>query len=169
MSEKTMKDLQEAFAGESQANRKYLAFADQADKDGFPGVAKMFRAIASAETLHAHSHFRTMGGVKSTEENLKSALEGETYEFTVMYPEFIKDAEAEGNDAAKRGFNMANEAEKAHGALYKKTLNELASLKGKDTDWYVCPVCGYVHEGSAPDVCPICKVPGSKFLKNPSR
>lgn len=169
MSDKVMKDLQDAFAGESQANRKYLAFADQADKDGFPGVAKMFRAIASAETLHAHSHIRTLGGVKSTAENLKGALEGETHEFTVMYPEFIKDAEAEGNDAAKRSFNMANEAEKAHGALYKKTLEELDSLKGKDTDWYVCPVCGYVHEGSAPDACPICKVPGSRFLKNPSR
>ena len=112
MSDKVMKDLQDAFAGESQANRKYLAFAEQADKDGFPGVAKMFRAIASAETLHAHSHLRTLGGVKSTAENLKGALEGETHEFTVMYPEFIKDAEAEGNDAAKRSFNMANEAEK---------------------------------------------------------
>ena len=169
MSDKTINDLKAAFAGESQANRKYLAFADQAEKDGFPGVAKMFRAIASAETLHAHSHLRTLGGVKSTAENLKEALDGETYEFTEMYPAFIKDAESEGNDAAKRSFTLANEAEKAHGALYKKTLEGLDALKGKDTDWYLCPVCGYVHEGSAPDVCPICKVPGSKFIKNPAR
>ncbi len=166
---KVMQDLANAFAGESQANRKYLAFADQAEKDGFPGVAKMFRAIASAETLHATSHFKTMGGINSTAENLKAALDGETYEFTTMYPEFIKDAETEGNAKAKTSFNLANEAEKAHGALYKKTLENLDSLKGKDTDWYVCPVCGYVHEGSAPDKCPICNVPGAKFLKNPAR
>ena len=165
---KVMEDLAAAFAGESQANRKYLAFSEQAEKEGFPGVAKMFKAIASAETLHAISHFKTMGGVGTTAENLKGALEGETHEFTVMYPEFLKDAEAEGNAKAKMSFHHANEAEKAHGALYKKTLEELDSLKGKDTDWYVCPVCGYVHEGSAPDVCPICKVPGAKFLKNPA-
>ncbi len=165
---KVMEDLAEAFAGESQANRKYLAFAEQADKEGFPGVAKMFRAIASAETLHAHSHFKTMGGVATTADNLKSALEGETHEFTVMYPEFLKDAEAEGNAKAKMSFRHANEAEKVHGALYKKTLEELESLKGKDTDWYVCPVCGYIHEGSAPEACPICKVKGEKFIKNPA-
>ena len=166
---KVMEDLAAAFAGESQANRKYTAFAEQAEKDNLPGVAKMFRAIASAETLHAISHFKTMGGVKTTAENLKAALDGETHEFTTMYPDFIKDAEAEGNAKAKASFNMANEAEKAHGALYKKTLENLDSLKGKDIDWYVCPICGYVHEGSAPEQCPICKVPGSKFLKNPEK
>ena len=168
MHERTMKDLQEAFAGESMANRKYLAFADQANKEGYPGVAKMFRAIASAETVHATAHFRTMDGVGDTASNLKAALDGETYEFSTMYPGFIKDAEAEGHAAAKRSFHLANEAEKVHGGLYKKALEGLAALKGKDADWYLCPICGFVHEGSAPDVCPICKAKGSVFVKNPA-
>ena len=165
---KTMENLAAGFAGESQANRKYLAFADQAEKEGYPGVAKMFRAIASAETLHAHSHFRTMGGVKDTAANLQAALDGETYEFTTMYPEFIKDAEAEGQETAKKGFHLANEAEKVHGELYKKAIASISSLKGKDSDWYLCPICGFVQEGSAPDTCPICKVKGSLFRKNPT-
>ena len=167
MYERTMKDLQEGFAGESMANRKYLAFADQADKEGYPGVAKMFRAIASAETVHATAHFRTMGGIGDTASNLKAALDGETYEFSTMYPGFIEDAEAEGHAAAKRSFHLANEAEKVHGGLYKKALEGIEALKGKDTDWYLCPICGFVHEGSAPDVCPICKAKRSVFVKNP--
>ena len=168
MYEKTMKDLNEGFAGESMANRKYLAFAAQAEKEGYPGVAKMFRTIAAAETVHALAHFRTSGGVGDTAANLKAALDGETYEFSTMYPAFIKDAEAEGHEAAKKGFHFANEAEKVHGGLYKKALEGLAALKGKDADWYLCPICGFVHEGSAPDVCPICKAKGSVFVKNPA-
>ena len=167
MSEKTMKNLAEGFSGESQANRKYLAYAAQAEKEGYPGVAKMFRTIAAAETYHAHAHFQAMGGVKDTRANLKSALEGETYEFTVMYPGFIKDAEAEGQETARRSFHLANEAEKVHGALYQQAIDKLDSLKGKDADWYLCPICGFVQEGSAPDACPICKAKASVFLKNP--
>ena len=161
MSTKTMKGLAEAFAGESQANRKYLAFAAQAEKEGYPAVAKLFKTIAEAETLHALSHFKTMGGVKTTEENLKTALEGETYEFTTMYPAFIKDAEAESQKAAVASFHLANEAEKVHGALYKKAIASLE--KGKDSTFYLCPICGYVEEGHAPDVCPICKAKKEVF------
>ena len=168
MSTKTMENLAAGFAGESQANRKYLAFAQQAEKEGYPGIAKMFRAIASAETLHALSHFRTMGGVTDTAANLQAALDGETYEFSTMYPGFIRDAEAEKQDAAGKSFHFANEAEKVHGGLYRKALENLSSLKGKDSDWYLCPVCGFVQEGSAPDSCPICKAKGSVFVKNPA-
>ena len=168
MSTKTMKDLAEGFAGESQANRKYLAFATQAEKEGYPGVAKMFRTIAAAETIHATAHLRTMGGIKDTAANLQSALDGETHEFTTMYPGFIKDAEEENQEAARRSFHLANEAEKVHGGLFKKAIEDLISLKDKDADWYLCPVCGFVQEGSAPDGCPICKAKGSVFLKNPA-
>jgi rubrerythrin len=163
-----MEDLAGGFAGESQANRKYTAFAEQAEKEGYPGVAKMFRTIASAETLHAPSHFRAMGGVKDTAANLQAALEGETYEFTTMYPGFIRDAEAEKQETARKSFHLANEAEKIHGALYRAAIDKLASLKGKDSDWYLCPICGFVQEGSAPDTCPICQAKGAAFKKNPS-
>ena len=159
--EKTIKGLSEAFAGESMANRKYLAFAEQAEKEGFPAVAKLFKTIAEAETLHAIAHFKTMGGVKSTAENLKAALEGETYEFTEMYPGFIEDAETEGRKDAVRSFTFANEAEKVHGELYKKALASME--KGKDSTFYLCPICGYVKEGEAPDVCPICNAKKSAF------
>ncbi|MGD9821803.1 MAG: rubrerythrin family protein [Aminobacteriaceae bacterium] len=160
--EKTMKGLSEAFAGESMANRKYLAFAEQAEKEGYPATAKLFRTIAEAETLHALAHFRTMGGVKSTAENLQAALEGETYEFTEMYPGFIRDAEEEGQKNAVRSFTFANEAEKVHGELYKKALASME--KGKDSTFFLCPVCGYVEEGHAPDVCPICKAKKDVFV-----
>ncbi len=168
MSEKTMKNLAEGFAGESQANRKYLAFANQAEKEGYPGLAKMFRTIASAETIHALAHLQTMGGISDTKANLKAAITGETYEFSHMYPAFIKDAEEEGHKAAQRSFHMANEAEKVHAQLYQKAFDNLDSLKLKDSDWYLCPVCGFVQENSVPDKCPICNVPGSTFVKNPT-
>lgn len=160
--EKTMKGLSEAFAGESMANRKYLAFAEQAEKDGYPAVAKLFKTVAEAETLHAIAHFKTMGGVKSTAENLKAALEGETYEFTEMYPGFIKDAEEEGRKDAARSFSFANEAEKVHGELYKRALASME--KGKDSTFYLCPICGYVEEGGVPDICPICKAKKDVFI-----
>lgn len=161
--EKTMKGLAEAFAGESQANRKYLAFAEQADKDGYPQAAKLFRAAAEAETGHAHTHLRNMGGIKSTKENLAAAIAGETHEFEVMYPEFIAYAKEENQQTALRGFELANAAEEVHAQLYKKALanidNEVV------TDLYLCKVCGYIHEGSAPDVCPICKAKALAFKK----
>ena len=160
-SSKTTQNLAAAFAGESQANRKYLAFAEQAEKEGYPKIAKLFRTIAEAETLHALSHFKTMGGVESTQENLQAALEGETYEFTEMYPAFIKDAQADGQKEALRSFNFANEAEKVHGNLYKHALENMT--KGEDGDFYLCPICGYVQEGSAPDACPICGASAKVF------
>jgi len=159
----TEKCLKESFAGESQANRKYLAFAKKADEEGYPGVAKLFRAAAEAEAIHALKELQAMGGIKTTKENLQSAIEGETYEFTEMYPGFIKTAEAEGNSQAKRVFHLANEAEKVHAELYKKALD---GLDGKaDTDYYVCTVCGYIHENSAPEKCPICGA-AAKAFKN---
>jgi rubrerythrin len=155
-------NLMAAFAGESQANRKYLAFAKKADEDGFPQVARLFRAAAAAETVHALTHFRTAGEVKTTEENLKSAIEGEHYENTSMYPGFIKDAEAEGNSKALRSFTWANEAEKVHEMLYKEARAALGK-PGVEYDYYSCPFCGYTHKRVAPEKCPICGAPGSKF------
>ena len=154
---KTEDNLKAAFAGESQANRKYLAFAKKADQDGFPQIAKIFRAAAAAETVHAHNHLKTMGGIKSTIENLKASISGEHYEFTKMYPEFLKDAEEENHLEAKKTFNFANQVEKVHHKLYLKALE--AAEKGKDLqkeDLYVCPVCGYTIEGEAPNKCPVC-------------
>jgi rubrerythrin len=161
---KSNDDLQAAFAGESQANRRYLAFAKKADEDGFPQVARLFRAAAAAETVHAHNHLRALGGVKTTAENLVEAMGGENYEVTTMYPPFIKDAEEEGNAKAARSFKYAWEVEKIHAALYKKGIETL----GKETesfDYYVCPVCGFTHERTAPGNCPICGTPASRFEK----
>lgn len=150
----TDKNLATAFAGESQANRKYLAFAKQADSEGHAQVAKLFRAAAEAETFHAHTHLKTLGGIKSTSENLQSAIEGETYEFESMYPDFIKIAKEENNTAAVRTFTLANEAEKVHAELYKKAL---ANMDNAETfDYYICTVCGHIAEKGAPEKCPIC-------------
>jgi len=158
---KTENNLKEAFAGESQANRKYLAFARQADKEGLKQVAKLFRAVAEAETVHALTHFQTLKGVGSTAENLKAALDGETFEFTKMYPKMIEEAEAEGNKQAQRSFHYANEVEKIHGGLYQKALANPAALK--ETDYYVCSVCGYTCEDHAPDKCPVCQAGAKAF------
>jgi len=163
---KTEENLKAAFAGESQANRKYLAFAEKADKEGFSQVAKVFRAAAAAETVHAHSHLRVLGGIKSTKENIKEAIEGEHYEFTSMYPEFIKDAKKEGNVNAERTFNYANEVEQVHHKLYEAALEAVES--GTDLekeDLYICPVCGYTHEGDPPDKCPVCGAAKKVFKK----
>lgn len=160
---KSEKNLQDAFAGESQANRKYLAFAKQADKEGFPQVAKLFRAAAAAETVHAHSHLKNLGGIKSTKENLEAAISGEAFEFKEMYPKMIKEAEEEGNKGALRSFNFANEVEKIHHDLYKKALENIG--KNKETDYYVCDICGYTAEGEAPDECPVCKAKKQAFKK----
>lgn len=161
---KSYDDLMAAFAGESQANRKYLAFAKKADEDGYPQAAKLFRAAAAAETVHAHNHFRAAGEIKSTEENLKTAIAGEHYENSEMYPAFIKDAEAEGDKKALRSFNYANEVEKIHEELYRAALENLGK-EGESYDYYICPVCGYTHARTAPEVCPICGCPGNKFEK----
>jgi rubrerythrin len=160
---KSEKNLQDAFAGESQANRKYLAFAKQADKEGYPQAAKLFRAAAAAETVHAHNHLKQLGGIKSTKENLEAAIGGETFEFKEMYPQMITDAEEEGNKGALRSFNLANDVEKVHAELYQKALDNLG--KSEDADYYVCDVCGYTAEGSAPDECPVCKAKKQAFSK----
>lgn len=160
---KTEQNLKDAFAGESQANRKYLAFAKKAETEGFKQVARLFRAAAEAETVHAQNHLKELGGIKSTKENLQEAINGESYEFQKMYPQMIKDAEAEGNKGALRSFNYANDVEKIHAALYKKAFDNLG--KSPDADMYVCQVCGYTVEGEAPDECPVCKAKKQSFKK----
>jgi rubrerythrin len=160
---KTDDDLKEAFAGESQANRKYLAFSKKADQEGYKQVAKLFRAAAEAETVHAHAHLRVAGGVKSTAENLNEALNGESFEFQQMYPKMIEDAKADGNKGALMSFDYANQVEKVHADLYKKAIDDLG--KNKETDYHVCQVCGMTVEGDAPDKCPVCGAPKSSFKK----
>jgi rubrerythrin len=159
----TGKNLQEAFAGESQANRKYLAFARKAEAEGYKQVAKLFRAAAEAETIHAHNHFKELGGIKSTKENLESAISGETHEFKNMYPKMIKEAQEEAVKGAERSFTYANEVEKLHADLYKKALENLG--KNVDADYYVCTVCGNTVENEAPDECPVCKAKKQAFKK----
>ena len=160
----TQDNLKQAFAGESQANRKYLAFAEKADHEGYKQAAKLFRAAAAAETVHALNHLRVMGGVGSTADNLKSAIEGETAEFRDMYPKFIEAAKKEkASDAAILSFDVANKVEKIHAGLYKKALDDLG--RNKDTDYYVCPICGNTVEGSAPERCPICNAPKEMFKR----
>jgi rubrerythrin len=152
---KTVENLQEAFAGESQANRRYLAFAQKAEQEGYSQIARLFRAAAAAETVHAHNHLKVLKGVKSTAENLQEAIEGETSEFREMYPRMIAAAQAEGNKEAERTFNFANAVEKVHAALFQKALKNLADKKMGDI--YVCSICGYTVEGEAPENCPVCK------------
>jgi len=161
----TQENLAVAFAGESQANRKYLAFAQAAEKEGYAQIARLFRAAADAETLHAHAHLRNMGGVGSTLENLKAAVAGETYEYTEMYPPMVEQAKAEGH-RARTMLGFANEAEKVHARLFAEALAALQA--GKDLskmDVYLCPVCGDVEFGEPPEKCPICGAPASRYQK----
>jgi rubrerythrin len=161
---KTDDDLKAAFAGESQANRRYLAFAKKADEEGHHQAAKLFRAVAAAETVHAHNHLRAQGMVQSTAENLQTAIAGENYEVVTMYPEFIADAEQEQVKKALTSFKWAYEVEKIHEAMYRNALENLA--KGlPEVDYYVCPVCGYTHEGPFSGKCPVCGAPGERFEK----
>ena len=162
---KTDENLHEAFAGESQANRKYLAFANKAEKEGFIQAAKLFRAAAAAETVHAHAHLRAMKGVGATAENLRDAIAGETHEFKNMYPKMIAEAEAEGHKAALRSFQYANEVEKVHAALYQKALETL-DIQAEIYDYYVCSVCGHTHEKEAPEKCPVCGANANAFFKS---
>ena len=162
----TLQDLKDAFAGESQANRRYTAFAKKADADGFPTVAKLFRAAAEAETIHALAHFRVMGGVKTTAENLQAAVEGEAYEYQTMYPAFLADAKAESNRGAQVSFDNAMEAEEVHHNLYSAALEAVKA--GKDLSVlpvHVCPVCGNVVFGDVPDRCPICNTSKDRWFE----
>ncbi len=160
----SMENLEEAFAGESQANRKYLAFAKKADDDGLSQVAKLFRAAAEAETVHAHAHLRVMNGIKTTIENLEEAIAGEGHEFKEMYPGFLATAQEEGNKPAEFSFKNALAVEEIHHSLYSKALE--AVKDGGDlpkTSIYVCSICGNTVENDIPDTCPVCNVPGDKF------
>jgi rubrerythrin len=155
-----------AFAGESQANRKYLAFSKKAGEEGFTQVAKLFKAAAEAETVHALNHLRTLGDIKSTLENLNSALAGEAFEYEKMYPEYIEAAKQEGNKQAAWTFDVANKVEKVHGKLYQKAIDALKNNRELEkVDYYVCSVCGNTVEGAPPDKCPICASPKSVFFK----
>ena len=160
---KTDKNLMDAFAGESQANRKYLAYAKQADKEGLSQVAKLFRAAAEAETIHAHAHLRLAGKIKSTPENLKDAVAGETHEYTDMYPTMIADAKAEGRADVVTYFGFVNQVEEVHANLYHKAIADPKGLAS--TDYYLCSVCGYTHEGPMEGKCPVCDASASVFYK----
>lgn len=162
----TIENLREAFAGESQANRKYLAFAKKAEQDGFPRVAKLFRAAAEAETVHAHAHFRVMGGVEGTEENLEDAVKGEGLEFREMYPEFLAVAEEEGNKAATFSFKHALAVEEIHHRLYSGALAAVRSSKDlPEARIFVCSVCGNTVYGEPPEMCPICNSKKGVFFE----
>ncbi|MFB3785731.1 MAG: rubrerythrin family protein [bacterium] len=161
----TQKNLQDAFAGESQANRKYLAFAMKAEQDGYPQVARLFRAAAEAETIHAHAHLRAMEGIHGTAENLQAAVEGERYEYQEMYPIFLSEAREEGHKRAAQSFEFACAAEEVHFNLYRQALRAVQA--GQDLESqviYLCPVCGTLEIGRAPDKCPICNTAGEKFI-----
>ena len=156
-------NLKAAFTGESMANRTYLAFAKKADEEGYHQIAKLFRAAAAAETVHAFNHLQRMGGIGTTMDNLKDAISGETYEFMTMYPEFIEEAKKEGDNRALWSFEVANKVERIHAGLYEKALDEIGN--NKEVDYHVCSVCGHTIEGEPEGKCPICGAPASKFNK----
>ena len=156
-------NLKEAFAGESQANRKYLAFAKKADEEGLHQVARLFRAAAEAETVHAHNHLTVLKGINSTKDNLKEAIAGEVEEFKEMYPAFIKIAQDENNKEALWTFDVANQVEEIHAGLYQKALDSLG--ENIEVVYYVCNFCGNTVEKEAPDICPICGAPKIEFKK----
>ena len=163
---KTDENLKDAFAGESQANRRYLAFAKKAEEEGFTQVAKLFKAAAEAETVHALNHLRITGQIQSTLENLDAAVSGETFEFKDMYPKYIATAKQEGNKQAAWSFDVANQVEQIHANLFTKAIDALRNQKQIDkVDYYICGVCGNTVEGEAPDKCPICGAPKEKFFK----
>jgi len=160
----TLDHLKEAFAGESQANQKYRAFAKKAEQDGLPNIARLFRTTAEAERIHAEGHLKSMDGIGSTAENLQAAIDGETHEFTEMYPPMFQQAEADGHKA-KRMFGYAVEAEAVHAKLYKMTLEAAKEGKDLDVEFYLCPICGYIEVGKPTEACPICNTKPEKFVQ----
>ncbi|MAF86098.1 MAG: rubrerythrin [Dehalococcoidales bacterium] len=162
----TPENLQGAFAGESQANRRYLFSAEKAEKEGYSQIARLFRAAAEAETVHAHSHLENMGGIGTTKGNLETAIKGEHYEFTTMYPGFIEQAKSDNDQRAETSFTYANQVEKIHYSLYQEALKAVeAGQRLKDEPYFVCQVCGNTVAGEAPETCPICGTPRSKFKR----
>lgn len=159
----TIDNLKEAFAGESQANQKYRAFAKKAEQDGFATIGKLFRLTAEAERIHAEGHLKALDGVGSTADNLEAAISGETYEFRTMYPPMVKQADAEGHKA-KRMFSYAVAAEEAHAELYKMALEAVKQGKDLNADFYLCPVCGYIEMGKPENPCPICGTKPDRFI-----
>ncbi len=160
-----IEDLKESFAGESQANQKYRAFAKRAEQEGFPNVARLFRTTAEAERIHAEGHLRALSAIASTRENLRSAVDGETYEYTTMYPPMLQRAQAEGH-RAEFMFGYAVKAEAIHAELYKRALEAIE--QGKDlteVQFYLCPVCGHIEFGAPPVACPICGTAGKRFVQ----
>jgi rubrerythrin len=162
---KTSDNLKEAFAGESQASTRYLAFARKADQEGHPEIARLFRAASAAEVIHARNHLQAMEGVSSTEENLKEAIAGENMEHVKMYPEFVEQAKKEEQPKAERTFDWARKVEIIHESLYKSALEALQSGKTEAKEHFVCQVCGFTAEGKAPERCPVCGAPQTQFLK----
>jgi rubrerythrin len=163
---KSSDNLKNAFAGESQANRRYMAFARKADEEGFTQVAKLFRAAAEAETVHALNHLQITGQVDTTKENVRAAIAGETFEYKKMYPEYLQTAKAEGNKQAIWSFDVANKVEQVHAKLFAKVEKQLETNEElAPVDYYVCSVCGNTVEGTAPEKCPICGAPKEKFFK----
>lgn len=160
--QKTLENLMEAFAGESQANRKYMAYSEKADADGKKNAAKLFKAASDAETIHALKHLQVAGKIKSTVENLNDAVTGENHEYQSMYPEFLKVAQEEGNQAAIRTFTYALKAEEVHARLYKEALDNLE--QEEEIYYYLCPICGNI-EKIVPEKCFICNTSGTKFVK----
>jgi len=160
----TTENLKEAFAGESQAFQKYTAFAKKAEKEGLTNIARLFRLTAQAEQIHAAGHFKALEGVGSTADNLQAAIDGETYEFEKMYPPMLEEAKKEGH-RAKLMFKYAVEAEEVHAKLYGQALETVKEGKDLDTDFFLCPVCGYIEFGQAPEKCPVCNLKGEKFIK----
>lgn len=159
-------NLEAAFAGESQANRRYLAYSRKAEKEGYKQVAKLFRAAAEAETVHALNHLRIMGEIRSTAQNLDSAVSGETFEFKKMYPAYLKTAQQEGEKQAAWSFNVANEVEQIHAGLFKKAVEAVRNNKDSEaTSYYVCSVCGNTVENTPPEKCSICGAPKKEFFE----
>lgn len=161
----TSENLNNAFSGESQAFQKYSAFAKKAEKEGFANIAKLFNTTAQAEKIHAEGHLKALDKIASTADNLQAAIDGETYEYKEMYPPMAEQADGEGHKA-KTMFRYALDAEKVHAEIYAKALEAVKAGVDMDvSDFYLCPVCGYIELGAAPDTCPVCKVPGSKFTQ----